>query len=166
MGDQGDEWEFERIGTEREKLQVEKELQELRERLAQVDEWKKRRDDIEQELAAVWTDKGVSLEAPDYVDVAGEQQEKSEERGDDVGGEEELVSAGTEAADEHEEAAEDVMEKAEEAEEVAEEAEETEEDEEEAEVEAEVEEDEEAEEINAAVSSTAEDSDGHREAST
>ena len=42
MGDQGDEWEFERIGTEREKLQVEKELQELRERLAQVDEWKKR----------------------------------------------------------------------------------------------------------------------------
>ncbi|KAL3958979.1 hypothetical protein ACCO45_007141 [Purpureocillium lilacinum] len=165
MGDQGDEWEFERIGTEREKLQVEKELQELRERLAQVDEWKKRRDDIEQELAAVWTDKGVSLEAPDYVDVAGEQQEKSEERGDDVGGEEELVSAGTEAADEHEEAAEDVMEKAEEAEEVAEEAEETEEDEEEAEVEAEVEEDEEAEEINAAVSSTAEDSDGHREAS-
>ncbi|GJN70537.1 hypothetical protein PLICBS_004595 [Purpureocillium lilacinum] len=165
MGDQGDEWEFERIGTEREKLQVEKELQELRERLAQVDEWKKRRDDIEQELAAVWTDKGVSLEAPDYVDVAGEQQEKSEERGDDVGGEEELVSAGTEAADEHEEAADDVMEKAEEAEEVAEEAEETEEDEEEAEVEAEVEEDEEAEEINAAVSSTAEDSDGHREAS-
>lgn len=65
MGEQGDAWEFERIGTEREKLQVEKELQELRERLAQVDEWKRRRDEIERELAAVWTDKGERLDAPE-----------------------------------------------------------------------------------------------------
>lgn len=40
---------------------MEKELQELRERLAQVDEWKGRREDIERELAAVWTDQGEVL---------------------------------------------------------------------------------------------------------
>ncbi|KAG8675651.1 ATP-binding cassette long-chain fatty acid transporter pxa1 [Fusarium poae] len=75
MGDRGDEWEFERIGTEREKMQVEKELQELRERLAQVEEWKKRRDEIETELSAVWTDKGEVLEAPTYAEKAAEVQE-------------------------------------------------------------------------------------------
>jgi ATP-binding cassette subfamily D (ALD) long-chain fatty acid import protein len=67
MGERGDEWEFERIGTEREKMQVEKELQDLRERLAQVDEWKKRRDEIETELAAVWTDQGEVLAAPELA---------------------------------------------------------------------------------------------------
>ncbi|KOS23439.1 Peroxisomal long-chain fatty acid import protein 2 [Escovopsis weberi] len=67
-GENGDEYEFERIGTEREKLQVEKEIQELRDRLAQVDEWKKRREEIEKELASVWTEHGESLEAPIYVD--------------------------------------------------------------------------------------------------
>ncbi|RGP79864.1 peroxisomal abc transporter [Fusarium longipes] len=75
MGDRGDEWEFERIGTEREKMQVEKELQELRERLAQVEEWKKRRDEIETELSAVWTDQGEILEAPTYAEKAAEGQE-------------------------------------------------------------------------------------------
>lgn len=67
MGERGDEWEFERIGTEREKMHVERELQELRERLAQVEEWKERRDEIETELAAVWTDQGVVLEEPLYT---------------------------------------------------------------------------------------------------
>ena len=70
QGDQGDQWEFERIGTEREKLQVEKELQELRERLAQVEDWKTRRDDIERELASVWTEKGESLDPPAYTEKA------------------------------------------------------------------------------------------------
>ncbi|PNY22442.1 Peroxisomal long-chain fatty acid import protein 2 [Tolypocladium capitatum] len=74
MGEQGDAWEFERIGTEREKMQVEKELQELRERLAQVDEWKKRRDEIEQELASVWTEKGETLDAPEYMEQSGESE--------------------------------------------------------------------------------------------
>ncbi|KAM0559392.1 hypothetical protein ACHAPJ_004419 [Fusarium lateritium] len=75
---QDEKWEFERIGTEREKMQVEKELQDLRERLAQVDEWKKRRDEIETELAAVWTDKGEVLEAPTYAEKAAEGQEQEE----------------------------------------------------------------------------------------
>ncbi|KAJ4163757.1 hypothetical protein LMH87_005465 [Akanthomyces muscarius] len=70
QGETGDEWEFDRIGTEREKLQVEKELQEIRERLAQVDEWKQRREDIDKELAAVWTDQGESLDAPEYVEMS------------------------------------------------------------------------------------------------
>lgn len=68
LGENGDEWEFERIGTEREKMQVERELQELRERLSQVEEWKKRRDDIEKELAQVWTEGGEApLDPPRYV---------------------------------------------------------------------------------------------------
>ncbi|KAH7153161.1 ABC transporter transmembrane region 2-domain-containing protein [Dactylonectria macrodidyma] len=75
MGERGDEWEFERIGTEREKLQVEKELHDLRERLAQVDEWKKRREEIETELAAVWTEKGEELAAPESMGESAEMVE-------------------------------------------------------------------------------------------
>lgn len=67
QGDNGDEWELERIGTEREKMQVEKELQDLRERLEKVNEWKERREEIERELAAVWTDKGEALPPPSYT---------------------------------------------------------------------------------------------------
>lgn len=73
QGDHGDSWEFERIGTEREKMQVEKEVQDLRERLSQVDELKRRRDEIERELAAVWTDKGEELDAPTYAQEGGEE---------------------------------------------------------------------------------------------
>ncbi len=56
-----DEWSFERIGTEREKLHVERELQELRERLSQVVKWKSRRDEIEKELAEVLIEGGDVL---------------------------------------------------------------------------------------------------------
>ncbi|KAI1136096.1 ABC transporter transmembrane region 2-domain-containing protein [Hypoxylon sp. FL0543] len=73
-GENGDEWEFERIGTEREKMQVQKELQELRERLAQVEEWKRRREEIEKELAQVWVEGEASLEPPPYVDAVETQQ--------------------------------------------------------------------------------------------
>ncbi|GFP59993.1 peroxisomal long-chain fatty acid import protein 2 [Trichoderma asperellum] len=69
VGDDADSWEFERIGTEREKMQVEKEVQDLRERLAQVDELKKRREEIEKELNAVWTEKGDLLDAPSYIGI-------------------------------------------------------------------------------------------------
>jgi ATP-binding cassette subfamily D (ALD) long-chain fatty acid import protein len=71
LGDNGDEWEFERIGTEREKMQVERELQELRERLSQVEQWKQRREEIEKELAQVWTEKSdAPLDPPPYVEIA------------------------------------------------------------------------------------------------
>ncbi len=79
QGENGDEWEFERIGTEREKLQVEKELQDLRARLSKVDEWKKRRSEIDEELAAVWTEGGDSLSAPSYTEI-----DPSEAEGADV----------------------------------------------------------------------------------
>ncbi|KFH46454.1 Peroxisomal long-chain fatty acid import protein-like protein [Hapsidospora chrysogenum ATCC 11550] len=75
QGESGDGWEFERIGTEREKLQMEKELQDLRQRLAQVDEWKRRRGEIEDELAAVWTGAGESLPAPSYTEVTKTETE-------------------------------------------------------------------------------------------
>ncbi|KAI1193267.1 ABC transporter transmembrane region 2-domain-containing protein [Nemania serpens] len=69
LGDNGDEWEFERIGTEREKMQVERELQELRERLSQVEKWRQRREEIEKELAQVWTEKNEApLDPPPYIE--------------------------------------------------------------------------------------------------
>lgn len=69
MGDNGDEWEFERIGTEREKMQVERELQELRERLSQVEQWRQRREEIEKELAQVWTEKNdAPLDPPSCIE--------------------------------------------------------------------------------------------------
>ncbi|ROT34991.1 peroxisomal long-chain fatty acid import protein [Sodiomyces alkalinus F11] len=83
-GENGDEWEFERIGTEREKLQVEKELQDLRERLAQVETWKARKDEIERELAQVWVDGGDSLNPPPYVESKEDKGEEVEEKGKDV----------------------------------------------------------------------------------
>lgn len=68
MGERGDEWEFERIGTEREKMQVEKELQDLRERLEQVETWKARRQEIEEELSRVWVAGGDALDPPSYAE--------------------------------------------------------------------------------------------------
>lgn len=71
LGQGGDEWVFERIGTEREKMVVEKELQDLRERLSQVEEWKARREAIEKELARVWVEGGKDLDPPPYAQHAG-----------------------------------------------------------------------------------------------
>lgn len=74
MGEHGDEWEFERIGTAREKMHVEKEIQDLKERLEKVEEWKKRRDEIEKELAQVWVEGGENLEPPSYTEAMEEVQ--------------------------------------------------------------------------------------------
>lgn len=78
MGEAGDEWEFERIGTEREKMHVERELQELRERLAKVEEWKTRRDEIEKELAQVWVEGGEGLPPPAYAEKEGHMDQEVE----------------------------------------------------------------------------------------
>ncbi|KAI9820113.1 MAG: hypothetical protein M1832_003820 [Thelocarpon impressellum] len=70
-------WEFERIGTAKEKLGVERELAELRERLGRVEEWKRRRAEVEVELGRVWVDGGEELEGPGYVqeeEAGGEGQ--------------------------------------------------------------------------------------------
>jgi ATP-binding cassette, subfamily D (ALD), peroxisomal long-chain fatty acid import protein len=68
MGESGDEWNFQRIGTTAEKSSVEKELAELRERLAKVEEWKHRRQEIDEELNKVWTSGGEVLPPPAYVE--------------------------------------------------------------------------------------------------
>ena len=67
LGDSGEEWEFQRIGTQAEKSSVEKELKELRERLANVDQWTKRRQAIDDELNKVWVEgSGEELAPPAY----------------------------------------------------------------------------------------------------
>jgi len=76
MGERGDEWEFQRIGTQSEKSSVEKELAELRERLAKVEGWKQRREEIESELNRVWVEsEGEELAPPPYL----EKEEGGEE---------------------------------------------------------------------------------------
>ena len=47
-------YRVERIGTEQEKIGVERELQDLRERLAKIGHWKKRKSEVEEQLAKVW----------------------------------------------------------------------------------------------------------------
>lgn len=74
MGERGDEWELQRIGTESEKMHVERELHDLRERLAQVEKWKARREEIEQELNKVWVEGGENLAPPPYAEKEGEGQ--------------------------------------------------------------------------------------------
>lgn len=66
LGESGEEWEFTRIGSATEKSSVEKELAELRERLAKVEEWKTRRTEIELELERVWVEGGDELSPPPY----------------------------------------------------------------------------------------------------
>ncbi len=67
-------------------MHVERELQELRERLSQVEKWKARREEIEQELAKVWVEGGDDLSPPAYV-------EKEEGKGVEAVGEESLIDA-------------------------------------------------------------------------
>ncbi|KAL8758968.1 MAG: hypothetical protein Q9184_003761 [Pyrenodesmia sp. 2 TL-2023] len=61
-------WSFERIGTEEERVGVEREVQALREKLALVDAWRNRKAEIEKELGQVWV-AGVKeeLPAPEYL---------------------------------------------------------------------------------------------------
>ena len=70
LGDDGSEWAFERIGTEQEKLGVEKELAELRAQLAKVETWKTRRKEIVEELGHVWIEGKMhqeELPPPSYL---------------------------------------------------------------------------------------------------
>ena len=95
LGESGEEWEYERIGTEKEKMHVERELQELREQLAQVEEWKRRHEEIEAELAKVWVaggegegegesegdeKEGVELLEPEYKEQQTEQKSEFDEK--------------------------------------------------------------------------------------
>ena len=81
QGEEGDEWMFDRIGTEEEKEGVERELEGLRERLAQVDSWRKRREEINAELGKVWVsgrdDGEGELPPPAYVEKEPEDMKES-----------------------------------------------------------------------------------------
>jgi ATP-binding cassette subfamily D (ALD) long-chain fatty acid import protein len=100
MGDHGDEWDFQRIGTQSEKSSVDKELAELRERLAKVEEWKKRREEIEAELNRVWVEakdgegdeESQELAPPPYL----EREVEDYAINADDGGQEEAVQSGSE----------------------------------------------------------------------
>ncbi|KAI7514660.1 ABC transporter transmembrane region 2 [Hortaea werneckii] len=87
LGEEGEGYEFVRIGTQREVEGVEAELRELRERLGLVEGWRARRAEIEDELGRVWV-KGVEggedgrgeggkegvLEAPRFEHSEGEER--------------------------------------------------------------------------------------------
>ena len=93
LGEDGAEWDFQRIGTARDVSSVEKELQELRERLSHVEEWEKRRSEIQQELSRVWVDGGQELAPPPYevsiTDEPSQRQGNDEQTGEkEVGGSE------------------------------------------------------------------------------
>lgn len=71
LGDDGSGWDLERIGTEEEKMGVEKEVHELREKLGLVEQWKKRKEAIDAELAQVWVkgerEQSEELPPPAYI---------------------------------------------------------------------------------------------------
>lgn len=71
LGEEANEYEFNRIGTATEKSSVEREIQELREQLSQVEGWKLRRKAIDEELSKVWVS-GQELPAPDYHNGSSE----------------------------------------------------------------------------------------------
>ena len=65
-------------------MHVERELQELREQLAQVEEWKRRHEEIEAELAKVWVaggegDEKEGVELPKPESKKQQTGKKSEE---------------------------------------------------------------------------------------
>ncbi|MCJ1273108.1 hypothetical protein MMC21_000897 [Puttea exsequens] len=86
QGEEGEEWTFDRIGTEEEKEGVERELEGLRERLGRVEGWRRRREEIEAELGKVWVEgsatgesgEGEELPPPKYVAEGKEASALSE----------------------------------------------------------------------------------------
>jgi ATP-binding cassette subfamily D (ALD) long-chain fatty acid import protein len=66
LGEEGEAWDLKKIGTEEEKMEVESELAGLRKRLEQVENWKTRREEIEEELRKVMVEGGEEIAPPPY----------------------------------------------------------------------------------------------------
>ncbi|KAI7346126.1 ABC transporter transmembrane region 2 [Hortaea werneckii] len=73
LGEEGEGYEFVRIGTQREVEGVEAELRELRERLGLVEGWRARRAEIEDELGRVWVQGAEGGEGEDGRGKEGEE---------------------------------------------------------------------------------------------
>ncbi|KAL8872474.1 MAG: hypothetical protein Q9174_001904 [Haloplaca sp. 1 TL-2023] len=74
-------WSFDRIGTEQERVGVEREVQALREKLQKVEGWRKRKEEIEEELGRVWVEGDAEeLPAPDYLASGDSMATSSEDR--------------------------------------------------------------------------------------
>ena len=90
LNDGGSEWDLKRIGTAEEVLSREKEIQAIREQLAQVEELERRKAEIDAELKKVWTDEG-ELESPSYLPEENTEQAESkveeieEDSAEDIG---------------------------------------------------------------------------------
>lgn len=86
QGEEGEEWTFDRIGTEEEKEGVERELEGLRERLGMVEGWRRRREEVEKELGRVWVSEGEEggeeLPAPDYLEGGEAAEAEGEGNGE------------------------------------------------------------------------------------
>jgi ATP-binding cassette subfamily D (ALD) long-chain fatty acid import protein len=106
LGESGEEWEFQRIGTASEKSSVEKELAELRDRLAKVEEWKARKTEIEEELERVWVEGGDELSPPPYaetVDVGSDESGSVESESSPVTRDDEDLAEDDDVREESEE---------------------------------------------------------------
>jgi ATP-binding cassette, subfamily D (ALD), peroxisomal long-chain fatty acid import protein len=73
LGEEGEAWDLKKIGTEEEKMGVESELAGLRERLEKVEDWKMRREEIEEELSKVMVEGGEEIAPPPYLDGEAEK---------------------------------------------------------------------------------------------
>jgi ATP-binding cassette subfamily D (ALD) long-chain fatty acid import protein len=96
LGEDGMGWEYERVGSAQQKMNVERELRELRERLAQVPELEKRREEIARELGKVWVQGGEELDVPAGEKNRDAQAEKGEEAQLENGSDENIVGPDTE----------------------------------------------------------------------
>lgn len=76
LGEEGYDWEWHQIGTEMEKMGVEKEVQELKERLEKVPDWERRLREIDGELNKVLVVKidGKDVEVPVETAIQDKQE--------------------------------------------------------------------------------------------
>jgi ATP-binding cassette subfamily D (ALD) long-chain fatty acid import protein len=72
LGEESETWDLKKIGTEEEKMGVENELAELRKRLEQVENWKNRREEIEELLRQVTVEGEGDMTPPPYVEADAE----------------------------------------------------------------------------------------------
>ncbi|KAI1621124.1 ATP-binding cassette, subfamily D, member 2 [Exophiala viscosa] len=81
LGDEGYDWELVKIGGEAEKSSMEKEIKELKEKLAMVDEWERRKTEIEEELShvqVVGQEGTTELKKPTYFSQVTEEGDAGE----------------------------------------------------------------------------------------